>query len=167
MTPKQPLKGQLIPLTQPRWVTVLTLLLLSFSASCLVVSAFWVGWSAWIAFPLVIIPFSVNYFRRWRNQRNLQDRVLVVWPDQSWQLAFFSEVAGLTDSIEVIVIQRWHHFFGLSLSLKLQNSPHNMSKTFMMVVWRQCVSTSVFHQVALQSARQVDRAGRQTKGDAA
>ena len=127
----------------------------------------WTGLSAWIAVPLAIIPFLVNYFLHWRNQRNLKDRVLVVRPDQSWALAFFSEVAGLTDSIEVIVIQRWHHLFGLSLSLKLQNCPHNMSKTIMMVVWRQCVSTSVLHQVALQSARQVDRAGRQTKGDAA
>jgi hypothetical protein len=132
-----------------------------------VISAIWLGWSGWVAVPLAIIPFLVNYFWRWRDQRKFQDRVLVVWSDRSWQLAFFSEVTGLTDSIEVIVIQRWHHLFGLSLSLKLKNCPHNISKTLMMVVWRQCVSTSVFHQVALQSARQVDRAGRQTKGDAA
>lgn len=167
MTPKQPLYGQLIPLTQPRWVSIFSILLLSFSASCLVISALWAGWSAWIAAPLAIIPFLINYFWYWRNQRNLQGRVLVVWSEQSWQLAFFSEVTGLTHSIEVIVVQRWHHLFGLSLSLKLQNCPHNMPKTFMMVVWRQCVSASVFHQVALHSARQVDRAGRQTKGDAA
>jgi hypothetical protein len=161
------LQGQLIPLTEPRWVKVFTLSLLSFSATCLVISSLWAEWSVWITVSLAIFPFLINYFWRWRNQRPLQDRVLVVWPDRSWELAFFSEVAGLTDSIEVIVIQRWHHLFGLSLSLKLQNCPHNMSKTFMMVVWRQCVSTSVFHQVALQSARQVDCAGRQTKGDAA
>jgi hypothetical protein len=42
-----------------------------------------------------------------------------------------------------------------------------MSKTLTMVVWRQCVSTSVFHEVALQSARQIDGAARQTKGDTA
>lgn len=154
-------------MTPPRWVMGLTFVLLSLGACALLISGLWAGWSLWIALTLAIIPFLVHFLGRWRNQPSLKGRVLVIFPDKPWQVAFFSEVAGLTDSIEVIVSQRWHHLFGISLGLKLQNCPHNISKTFTMVVWRQCVSTSVFHEVALQSARQIDGAARQTKGDAA
>lgn len=167
MTSKQSLPGLIVPLNPPRWVTLLTFVLLSCGACALVVSALWAGWSPWIAVTLAAIPFLVHLVGRWYNQPSLKGRVLVVSPDKPWQLAFFSEVAGLTDSIEVIVSQRWHHLFGISLGLKLQNCPHNMSKTLTMVVWRQCVSTLVFHEVALQSARQIDGVARRTKGDAA
>lgn len=154
-------------MTPPRWVMGLTFVLLSLGACALLISGLWAGWSPWIAVTLATIPFLVHFLGRWRNQPSLKGRVLVIFPDKPWQLAFFSEVAGLTDSIEVIVSQRWHHLFGISLGLKLHNCPHNISKTFTMVVWRQCVSTAVFHEVALQSARQIDGAARQTKGDAA
>jgi hypothetical protein len=154
-------------LTPPRWVNGLSVVLLSCGACALVVSALWAGWRPWFAVILAALPFLVHFIERWLNQPSLKGRVLVVFTDKPWQLAFFSEVAGLTDRIEVIVNQRWHHLFGISLGLKLQNCPHNRSKTVTMVVWRQCVSTSVFHAVALQSARQMDGTGRQTKGDAA
>lgn len=156
-----------MPLTPPRWVAAFTFVLLSLGACALVTSALWAGWSPWVAIILACVPFLVHFIGRWHNQTNLRGRVLVVFPDKPWQLAFFSEVAGLTDSIEVIVIQRWQHLFGISLGLKLQHCPHNMSRIVTMVVWRQCVSMSVFHEVALQSARQIDSAARQTKGDAA
>ncbi len=156
-----------MPLTPPRWVAAFTFVLLSLGACALVTSALWAGWSPWVAIILACVPFLVHFIGRWHNQTNLRGRVLVVFPDKPWQLAFFSEVAGLTDSIEVIVSQRWQHLFGISLDLKLQHCPHNMSRTVTMVVWRQCVSMSVFHEVALQSARQIDSAARQTKGDAA
>lgn len=156
-----------MPLTPPRWVAAFTFVLLSLGACALVTSALWAGWSPWVAIILACIPFLVHFIWRWHNQTNLKGRVLVVFPDKPWQLAFFSEVAGLTDSIEVIVSQRWQHIFGISLGLKLQHCPHHMSRIVTMVVWRQCVSASVFHEVALQSARQIDSAARQTKGDAA
>lgn len=156
-----------MPLTPPRWVAALIFALLSLGACALVVSALWVGWSPWVAIILAVIPFLVNFIGRRYNQTDLRGRVLVVLPDKAWQLAFFSEATGLTDSIEVIVSQRWQHLFGISLGLKLQHCPHNMSKIVTMVVWRQCVSMSVFHEVALQSARQIDSAARQNKGDAA
>ena len=156
-----------MPLTPPRWVAAFTFVLLSLGACALVISALWAGLSPWVATILALIPFLVHFIGRWHHQTSLRGRVLVVLPDKPWQLAFFSEVTGLTDSIEVIVSQRWQHLFGISLGLKLQHCPHNMSKTVTMVVWRQCVSTSVFHEVALQSARQIDDVARQTKGDAA
>lgn len=156
-----------MPLTPPRWVAALTFMLLLSGACALVVSALWAGWSPWVAIALALIPLLVHFIGRLRSQTRLRGRVLVVLPDKPWRLAFFSEVTGLTDSIEVIVSQRWQHLFGISLGLKLQNCPHNISKTVTMVVWRQCVSTSVFHQVALQSARQIDDVARLTKGDAA
>lgn len=93
--------------------------------------------------------------------------MLVIWPDRPWQLALFSEKTGLTDSIEVVVKKRWHHIFGLSLGLKLHKCPHNTSQTLMMVVWRQCLSSVMFRELALQSARQLEAAGFRSKGDAA
>ena len=132
-----------------------------------VISALWVGLAPWAAFLSGVIPILVHYVGSHRRQKAFEGRVLVVSSEKPWQLAFYSEVSGLTDSIEVIVNQRWHHLFGISLGLKLQNCPHNLPKTLTMVVWRQCVSTSVFHGVALQSARQIDSATHQTKGDAA
>ncbi|MDN3987110.1 hypothetical protein [Zwartia vadi] len=102
-----------------------------------------------------------------RRQKTLEGRVLVIWPDRPWQLALFSEKTGLTDSIEVVVKKRWHHIFGLSLGLKLHKYPHNTSQTLIMVVWRQCLSSAMFRELALQSARQLDAAGYRSKGDVA
>ena len=145
----------------------LTLTLLSLGAIALVTSAFWVGLDAWYAIPCAAIPFLLYFFEQRHNQKILKGRILVVYPHQPWQLAFFSDATGLTDSIEVIVSRRWLHFFGMTLSLKLQNCPHNIKKTVMMVVWRQCVSSFVFRELALGASRQIDGAGRHTKGDAA
>ena len=105
----------------------------------------------------------------WTEEQNQRfgGRVLVIRSDQSWHLAFFSEVTGLTDSIEVIVIQRWHHLFGLSLGLKFHYRPHNRTKTFFAVVWKQCTNAAVYREVALQAARQLEGAHCDSKGDLA
>lgn len=158
--------GLIVPLTQPTWVKVATLVLLIIAALALVISSLWLEWPAWLAVSLALIPFLVHFLGNWRGQQGLKGRVLVVLPDQAWQLAFFSEANGLTDRIEVTVKARWHHFFGLSLGLKLQHCPHNIPDTFVAVVWRTCMSESVFHQVALLSARQIGRRDWHTKGNA-
>lgn len=85
-------------------------------------------------------------------------------PHAPWKLTFISEVSGLTDSIEVIVDRRWHHFFGMTLGLKSQNHPHNKAETITLVVWRHSLSKSVFHEVALQAARQIELAGFKKEG---
>lgn len=132
-----------------------------------VISAFWVGLEPWAAYPLGAIPILVHCLVQWRRQKDLLGRVLVISSENPWQLAFFSEVSGLTDRIEVNVTQYWHHFFGLSLGLKLDDRPHNMSRTYLMVVWRQSLSAAVFREVALAAARRIEGADRHSKGDAA
>lgn len=157
----------LVPLAQPPWVTGLSLFLLCLAAWALVSSALWVGLGAWLAYPLAIIPILVHFYGYRRARLRLKDRVLCISADKPWELAIYSKHAGLTDSIEVIVRQRWHHFFGLSLGLKLQNRPHNKTQTLIVMVWRQCLSPSAFHAVALEVARRVDGGTRHSKGDAA
>ena len=156
-----------VPLTQPRWVAGLVFVLLSVACLALVISALWAGVAPWIAYPLGIAPFLVHGFEQRGRVNGLGDRVLVVRSDQSWHLAFFSEVTGLTDSIEVIVTKRWHHLFGLSLGLKFHDRPHNRTKTFLAVVWRQCTNAAVYREVALLAARQLEGAHCESKGDAA
>lgn len=141
-------------------------MLLAAASIAMTTSAFWSGWNPWLVLVVAIIPILVHFLSQ-RLKPNLNGRVLVVYPDQPWELAFFSEETGLTDSIEVIVNKRWHHFFGLSLGLKLQKRPHNMPKSIMTVVWRQCLSAGVFREVAMEAARQVDGVGQHSKGDAA
>lgn len=157
----------LVPLTQPRWVAGLVFVLLSLASLALVTSALWVSVEPWIAYPLGVIPFLVHAFGQRSNINGLGGRVLVIRSDQSWHLAFFSEVTGLTDSKEVIVIQRWHHLFGLSLGLKFHYRPHNRTKTFFAVVWKQCTNAAVYREVALQAARQLEGAHCDSKGDSA
>jgi hypothetical protein len=130
-----------------------------------VISALWVGLAPWAAFLSGVIPILVHYVGSHRRQKAFEGRVLVVSSEKPWQLAFYSEVSGLTDSIEVIVTQRWHHHFGLSLGLKFHHRPHNMSKTALAVVWRQCTHATVFREVALQATRQIEGAHRHSKGD--
>lgn len=142
-------------------------MLLATASLAFVISALWVGLEPWIAYPFGAIPILVHYIGRLRRQKDLQGRVLIISSDKSWQLAFFSEVSGLTDRIEVIVVQRWHHLFGLSLGLKFHHRPHNISKTTLAVVWRPCTSATVFREVALESARQIEGADRHSKGDSA
>jgi len=132
-----------------------------------VISALWIGLAPWAAFLLAAIPILVHSVGLHRRQKDFEGRVLVISSEKPWQLAFYSEVSGLTDSIEVIVTQRWHHLFGLSLGLKFHYCPHNMSKTALAVVWRQCTHPTVFREVALQATRQIEGAHRHSKGDSA
>jgi hypothetical protein len=154
-------------LTQPRWVEGLIFLLLLTASLAFFSSALWVGLEPWAASLLGAIPILVHYVGPHRGQKAFEGRVLVISSEKPWQLAFYSEVSGLTDSIEVIVTQRWHHFFGLSLGLKFQHRPHNMSKTALAVVWRQCTHPTIFREVALQANRQIEGAHRHSKGDSA
>lgn len=166
MTYQQPSTEHIVPLIQPRWVTGLRIALLCIASLAIFFSAAALGATFWLACLLSTIPVLVHAIGS-RHQKKMAGRVLVISVDNLWQLAFFSEINGLTDRIEVIVNKRWQHIFGLSLGLKLQKCPHNQSKTLMMVVWRQCLSSAVFREVALQSARQVEVAEFRSKGDAA
>ena len=157
----------LVPLTQPPWVAGLIFIMLVTASFAFVISALSVGLAPWVASLLGVIPILVHYIGPRRRQKAFEGRVLVISSEKPWQLAFYSEVSGLTDSIEVIVTQRWHHFFGLSLGLKFQHRPHNMSKTALAVVWRQCTHPSVFREIALQANRQIEGAHRHSKGDSA
>lgn len=167
MTTQPPLTQLLVPLTQPRWVAGASVALLCIAAWAIVMSALWIGLDTWLAYFLATIPFLVHFIERWSKKAQLKDRILVVYSDKPWQLAFFSTDTSLTDRIEVIVSQRWHHIFGLSLGLKFQNRPHNKTQTVIVVVWRQCLSPTAFHAVALEAARQLEGVGRHSKGDAA
>jgi hypothetical protein len=141
--------------------------MLATASLAFVISALWVGMAPWMASLFGVIPILVHYIGSHRRQKAFEGRVLVISSDKPWQLAFYSEVSGLTDSIEVIVTQRWHHLFGLSLGLKFHYRPHNMSKTALAVVWRQCTHPTIFREVALQANRQIEGAHRHSKGDSA
>jgi type IV secretory pathway TrbD component len=148
-------------------VAGLVFLMLVTSSLAFVSSALWLGLAPWFAFLFGVIPFLVHYVALRPRQKAFEGRVLVISPEKPWQLAFYSEVSGLTDSIEVIVTQHWYHLFGLSLGLKFHHRPHNMSKTALVVVWRQCTHATVFREVALQATRQIEGAHRHSKGDSA
>ena len=157
----------LVPLTQPPWVAGLIFIMLVTASFAFVISALSLGLAPWVASLLGVIPILVHYVGPRRRQKAFEGRVLVISSEKPWQLAFYSEVSGLTDSIEVIVTQRWHHLFGLSLGLKFHHRPHNISKTTLAVVWRQCTHATVFREVALQANRQIEDAHRHSKGDSA
>jgi hypothetical protein len=142
-------------------------LMLATASLAFVISTLWVGLSSWVASLFGVIPILVHYIGSRRRQKVFEGRVLVISSEKPWQLAFYSEVSGLTDSIEVIVTQRWHHLFGLSLGLKFHHRPHNMSKTALAVVWKQCTHATIFREVALQANRQIEGAHRHSKGDSA
>jgi hypothetical protein len=148
-------------------VAGLVFLLLLTSSLTFIISALWVGLAPWAATLSGAIPILVHYVGLRRRQKAFEGRVLVISSEKPWQLAFYSEDSGLTDSIEVIVTQRWHHLFGLSLGLKFHYRPHNMSKTALAVVWRQCTHPTIFREVALQANRQIEGAHRHSKGDSA
>ncbi|MDO9026071.1 hypothetical protein [Zwartia sp.] len=167
MNPDSQVSGLLVSLTRPRWVGWLVGILLCIASLSLVTATIWSGWGIAWAIPIAMVPFVVHWLGQRRTQAIIQGRILVIWPDKPWQLSFFSEVSGLTDSIEVIVNKRWHHFLGISLGLKLQNHPHNKVQTITTVVWRHGMSSHVYREVALQAARQIELAGFHNKGDAA
>lgn len=159
--------GLLVSLARPRWVGFLILGLLGVASLALTLSAYWSGLSIWWQAVALLTPFVLYALDERRSKAILRGRVLVIRSNNSWQLAFFSEDSGLTDSIEVIVRRRWHHFFGISLSLKLQNHPHIKTQTITTVVWRHGLDPAIFHEVALQAARQCESTGLSQQGDAA
>ena len=141
--------------------------MLCIASITLITSSLWSGLSVGWGLAFAGIPFLIHFLEQRRAQAWVAGRVLVIWPDKPWQLSFFSIEHGLTDSIEVIVVQRWHHLFGLSLRLKLQNLPQHKRQSTTVVVWRHGLNKSIFRNIARQAASQIEFAGLESKGGAA
>lgn len=141
--------------------------MLCLASLVLVTSAQWSGLGVGLSLVLGSLPFLLYFLEQRRAQALIAGRMLVIYPDKPWQLSLFAKDAGAIDNIEVIVIQRWHHLFGLSLHLKLQNCPRFKRQSTTVVVWKHGLSKENFRQVSLQAAQRLEFVGLASKGDAA
>lgn len=57
----------------------------------------------------------------------------------------------------VEITQQWQHFFGLTLSLKILDCPHNKQETVRMTVWRCNIAPDIYRRMCVMVAWRLDQ----------
>jgi hypothetical protein len=99
LIPEASTPGLLVSLTRPRWVGWMTYALLGIASLAVIMSALAFGLGFGWAIALGVFPVVIHILEKKRNHALSAGPVLVIRPDQPWQLSFFSKETGLTDSI--------------------------------------------------------------------
>lgn len=61
------------------------------------------------------------------------------------------------NSRSVVITQHWQHFFGLTLSLKILDCPHNKQETVRMTVWRCNIAPDIYRRMCVMVAWRLDQ----------
>lgn len=57
----------------------------------------------------------------------------------------------------VEITQQWQHFFGLTLSLKILDCPHNKQETVRMTVWRCNIAPDIYRRMCVMVTWRLDQ----------
>ena len=123
------------------------------TASCaLIISAVWAN------FPLVLVqitaclPLLPALFGLFRSTTPTP-QFLWLDPHKPCEISDFDK----KNSHPVEITQQWQHFFGLTLSLKILNCPHNKQETVRMTVWRCNITHDVYRRMRVIVAWRLDQ----------
>lgn len=78
---------------------------------------------------------------------------LYLHPYQSWSLGDLNS----KNNQSVHLKQKWQHFFGLTLSLKILNCPHNKQETVKITVWRCNIAPDIYRRICVMVAWRLDQ----------
>ncbi|HBI83414.1 MAG TPA: hypothetical protein DDY24_06775 [Alcaligenaceae bacterium] len=120
--------------------------------SCLVAAAF-LEFSLWLAIPVSMFPLVVCRIQQRQMLAISHGRILLANPARSWVLKKMADSTGLC----VYPIHFWHHFFGLSMTLKIGNGPQKESKSVRIMVWRCELPPEVYRRLCVMVNWQVQQ----------
>lgn len=119
------------------------------------VSALWIDLSVW----LIILAAMTPWLSLLPLSRKASPRLLHLHPQKDW--LFFTQTQRHGEPVGLI--QSWQHYFGVTLSLKLLNCPHNKQDTVRMTVWRCTLPPEQYRRMCVMVAWQLDQPQAQHK----
>lgn len=125
-------------------------LVATFATLACLVSLFSIGFPIWLAAPVSIIPLLICLIEQRRIHRLTQGVVLLACPGLPWKLK------NQASETQIATLEHfWHHFFGVTLALKIENGPHNRTKNVRIMVWRCRLSCETYRRLCVMVNWQV------------
>ncbi len=122
-------------------------------ASCaLTLAAVWADFPLPLVIGVAFLPGLPAWFVLFRRAPQTP-KYLYMHPHRSWTI-------GDSDNKNTQPLQlkqKWQHFFGLTLSLKILNCPHNKQETVRMTVWRCNIAPDVYRRMCVMVAWRLDQ----------
>lgn len=167
--------GLVIPLSRPRRALVLEWFVTLLAAlACLTALRFSQA-PLWSFPPAVLLVCLLCVCEQKRTRLLTENRFLYVSPFLPWQTGTshpqerddhydscaMTEQTGFEEQSMVWqpaeLLQCWSNLFGLSMALKLQNCPHNESRSVRIMLWRCQVPPETYRRLCVMANWQIDR----------
>ena len=160
-----------VRLSRPARIAVVEYFVLCAAGCALMCAVLWLTDSVWFAAIAVGMPILVSLLERYCRKSQIIPEFLILHPEKTWKLGTFSGIAAQSTLIRaqlvkghgeqlwqpVQLIQRWQHFLGLTLSLKIQNQPHNKSAIIRTTIWHCNMPADTYRRLCVMAAWRADQ----------
>jgi len=128
-------------------------LALTAASSALCLACVWANFPLLVVLAVVVGPWIpvLSVFLKQRKEKQ-PPQFLWLHPRRQWKISDLEQKNSLT----VELLQQWRHFFGLTLSLKILNCPHNKQETVKITVWRCKIAPETYRQMCVMAAWRLD-----------
>jgi hypothetical protein len=127
-------------------------LVLACACSAVALTAVWSGFPLWAVIGMSCLPLTPALYT-YSVQLRPYPQFLRLHPHHAWQIVAHDE----KNTRSVALLQSWRHFFGVTLSLKILNCPHNEQETVRMTVWQCNITPDVYRQLCVMVAWRLDQ----------
>ena len=128
-------------------------LVLSIASFALVLGALSISLPGWATVILAFLPWAPEVFFFIYGPPHAA-QYLQLHPHQQWQVVYQDE----KNNQLVLPLQSWSHFFGMTISLKILNCPHNKQETVRMTLWRCMIVPELYRRMCVMVAWRLDQA---------
>ena len=115
-------------------------------------TAVWSDFPLWAVICMACLPLMPALYT-YAVQSRPDPQFLRLHPHHGWQIVTHDE----KNTLSVALLQSWRHFFGITLSLKILNCPHNEQETVRMTVWQCNITPDVYRQLCVMVAWRLDQ----------
>ena len=151
------LRSLTVAVSRPTWVSILENVLVCLASLAVVLACVWLKFPGIVTFFLSAVPSVIYGIERRGRLERLPGLTLVASDQPIWLLGTFSHDLGLSQIRQIRVVRRQRHIFGLTLGLKLQDHPHNSSKTVNLTLWRRAVPEETLRQLSALAASSIEQ----------
>jgi len=156
---------------RPRRIALIEYAVLLAAGLALAVSASFVCSSVWLAILAASLPAALSLAGSYVNTFRADRAALLFHTENNLKSRTFSDITAQTLLIRaqsmqqqqektgrsVQLLQRWQHFLGLTLRLKIHNQPHNSFECVRLTIWRCSVPVDTYRRLCVMTAWWIDQ----------
>lgn len=157
-----------ISLSRPRRAAILEWFVAGSASCACYVAASFQALPFWLALVTTLVPLVICWREQGMIKSLTEDHLLLVNPHTPWLLqkiplprSHFGTKQDLRLSEETVfvsslgskatLVHYWHHFFGLTLALKIRNHPQNEDRNVKIMIWRSQLAPDVYRRLCVMA----------------